>query len=149
MGCFALVRCVLVLRCGLVGVVWYQYAGWNRLHTDTTTPQPNHNVTPTHIDQVCVSSYIRHQNMCRKHYQKHNTQKENSITIRNRTSQHLQRHATQTTTHVTTKHSTPNNYANASTSILTEQYNPWKNSSNKSQAPEDWCINIRNMLSII
>jgi len=29
-----------------------------------------------------------------------------------------------------------------------EQYNPWNNSTNKSQAPEDGCINIRNMLSI-
>jgi len=27
MGCIALVRCVLVLRCGLTGVVWYPYAG--------------------------------------------------------------------------------------------------------------------------
>jgi len=30
----------------------------------------------------------------------------------------------QTTTHVTTKHSPLNKYANAKTSILTEQYNP-------------------------
>ena len=38
MGCIALVRCVLVLRCGLAGVVWYPYAGWSTrfsLHTDT------------------------------------------------------------------------------------------------------------------
>ena len=49
------------------------------IHTDTTPPQPNHNVTPTHIEP--------------------------------------------------------------------EQYNPWNNSTNKSQAPEDGCINIRNMLS--
>ena len=28
MGCVALVRCVLVLRCGSAGVVWYPYAGW-------------------------------------------------------------------------------------------------------------------------
>jgi len=28
------------------------------------------------------------------------------------------------------------------------QYNPWNNSTNKSQAPEDGCINIRNVLSI-
>jgi len=49
MGCIDLVRCVLVLRCGLVVVVWYPYAGKN-LHTDTTPPQPNHNVTPTHIE---------------------------------------------------------------------------------------------------
>jgi len=27
MGCIALVRCVLVLRCGLAGLVWYPYAG--------------------------------------------------------------------------------------------------------------------------
>ena len=27
MGYIALVRCVLVLRCGLVVVVWYPYAG--------------------------------------------------------------------------------------------------------------------------
>jgi len=56
-------------------VLWYPDAGWS-----TTTPQPNHNVTPTHIEP--------------------------------------------------------------------EQYNPWNNSTNKSQAPEDGCINIRNMLSI-
>ena len=29
MGCMALVRCVLVLRCGLAGVVWYPDAGWS------------------------------------------------------------------------------------------------------------------------
>ena len=27
MGCIALVRCVLVVRCGLAVVVWYPYAG--------------------------------------------------------------------------------------------------------------------------
>ena len=27
MGCIVLVRCVLVLRCGSAGVVWYPYAG--------------------------------------------------------------------------------------------------------------------------
>ena len=57
----------------------HPYAGWS-LHMDTTPPQPNHNVTPTHIEP--------------------------------------------------------------------EQYNPWNNSTNKSQAPKDGCINIRNMLSI-
>ena len=59
--------------------LWYPDAGFS-LHPDTTPPQPNHNVTPTHIEP--------------------------------------------------------------------EQYNPWNNSTNKSQAPEDGCINIRNMLSI-
>jgi len=33
MGCIVLVRCVLVLRCGLAGVVWYPDAGWS-LHPD-------------------------------------------------------------------------------------------------------------------
>jgi len=33
------------------------------------------------------------------------------------------------------------------THIVPEQYNPWNNSTNKSQAPEDGCINFRNMLS--
>jgi len=37
MGCIAQVRCVLVLRCGLAGVVWHQDAGF-RLHKDTTPP---------------------------------------------------------------------------------------------------------------
>jgi hypothetical protein len=34
------------------------------------------------------------------------------------------------------------------THIVPEQYNPWNNSTHKSQAPEDGSINIRNMLSI-
>jgi hypothetical protein len=29
MCCIALVRCVLVLRCGLAGVMWYPDAGWS------------------------------------------------------------------------------------------------------------------------
>ena len=33
MCCIALVRCVLVLRCGSAGVVWYPYAGWS-LHKE-------------------------------------------------------------------------------------------------------------------
>jgi len=49
MGCITLVRCVLVLRCGLVVVVWYPYAGFS-LHTDTTPPQPHCRVTPTNIE---------------------------------------------------------------------------------------------------
>jgi len=50
MGCIALVRCVLVLRCNLAGMVWYPYEGFGGLHPDTTPPQPNYNVTPTHIE---------------------------------------------------------------------------------------------------
>ena len=80
MGCIAVVRCVLVLLCGLAGVVWYPDADWSTASACIRIPQPNHNVTPTRIEP--------------------------------------------------------------------EQYNPWNNSINKSQAPEDGCINIRNMLSI-
>jgi len=73
--------------CWCYVVVWLCWCGIHMqaealclsLHTDTTPPQPNHNVTPTHIEP--------------------------------------------------------------------EQYSPWNNSTN-SQAPEDGCINIRNMLSI-
>ena len=40
------------------------------------------------------------------------------------------------------------NHTVTPTHIVPEQYNPWNNSTNKSQAPEDGCINIRNMLRI-
>ena len=48
-------------------------------------------------------------------------------------------------------HTTPPqpNHNVTPTHIEPEQHNPWNNSKNKSQAPEDGCINIRNMLSII
>jgi hypothetical protein len=42
--CISLVRCVLLLRFGSAGVVWYPYAGFS-LHKDTTQPQPNTNRT--------------------------------------------------------------------------------------------------------
>jgi len=41
----------------------------------------------------------------------------------------------------------PNHNVTA-TRIEPEQYNPWNNLTNKFQAPENGCINIRNMLSI-
>ena len=55
MCCIALVRCVLVLWCGSAGVVWYAYAGCRlklcfSLHKGTIPPQPNHTLTPTHIE---------------------------------------------------------------------------------------------------
>ena len=59
MCCIALVQCVLVIRCGSAGVVWYPSAGWGTsaeplkcfsLHKDTTPPQPNHTITPTHFE---------------------------------------------------------------------------------------------------
>jgi len=47
-------------------------------------------------------------------------------------------------------HTTPPqpNHKVTPTHIEPEQYNPRNNTTNKSQAPEDGCINIRNMLSI-
>jgi len=39
----------VTLWVGWGGVVWYPDAGLS-LHTDTTPPQPHHNVTPTHIE---------------------------------------------------------------------------------------------------
>jgi len=44
MGCIALVRCVLVLRCGLAVVVWCPYAG-------SGTPQRNTNTHRTRAIQ--------------------------------------------------------------------------------------------------
>ena len=40
------------------------------------------------------------------------------------------------------------NHNVAPTHIEPEQYNPRNNSTNKSQAPEDGCINTQNMLII-
>ena len=46
-------------------------------------------------------------------------------------------------------HTPPQPYHNVTpTHIEPDQYNPRNNSTHKSQAPEDGCINIRNMLSI-
>ena len=55
----------------------------------------------------------------------------------------------QTTPQHPKPHTTPPqpNHNVTPTHIEPEQYNPWNNSSNKSQALEDGCINIRNMLS--
>jgi hypothetical protein len=40
------------------------------------------------------------------------------------------------------------NHTVTPTHTVPKQYNTWNNSTNKSQAHEDGCINIRNMLSI-
>ena len=53
MCCIALVRCVLVLRCGSAGAVCAHMCRLKlcfSLHKDTTPPQSNHTVTPTHIE---------------------------------------------------------------------------------------------------
>jgi hypothetical protein len=48
MCCITLVRCVLVLRCGIL--MQAEALQCFSLHKDTTPPQPNHTVTPTHIE---------------------------------------------------------------------------------------------------
>ena len=89
--CWVIPRVTLIWFdvCWCYVVVWLWWCGIRMqaealqclsLHTDTTPPQPYHNVTPTHVEP--------------------------------------------------------------------DQCNPWNNSTHKSQAPEDGCINIRNMLSI-
>ena len=45
-------------------------------------------------------------------------------------------------------HTTPAKPQRNTNTHRTIQHNPWNNSTNKSQAPEDGCINIRNMLNI-
>ena len=45
-------------------------------------------------------------------------------------------------------HTTPTRPQCNTNTHRTRTYNPWNNSTNKSQAPEDGCINIRNMLNI-
>jgi len=62
MGCIALVRRVLVLRCGLAGMVWYPYAGWS-LHTDTTPSQPHHEITQ-HISLKLLSMDVLTSETC-------------------------------------------------------------------------------------
>ena len=41
----ALVRCVLVLRCGSAGVVWYPYAGWSSASAWSTAEAPDDGCT--------------------------------------------------------------------------------------------------------
>jgi len=67
-GCIVLVRCVLVLRCGLARVVWCGVVSVCRL-TQATPPQPNYNVTPTHIEPEQYNHEITHQ-ISRKHLKK-------------------------------------------------------------------------------
>ena len=58
MGRIDLVRCVLVLLCGLALVVWYPYAGVS-LHTDTTPPQPNDLYSSPNIVRLIKSRRMR------------------------------------------------------------------------------------------
>jgi len=55
MGCIALVRCVLVLRCGLGGVAWCRYGGWS------TSAQPAYGNHTTPANQNNTTHEITHQ----------------------------------------------------------------------------------------
>jgi len=58
MGCIALVRCVLVWRCGLAVVVWHPYAGFSQtttLHQHTS----NQNNTTHEITQQIIRKLLR------------------------------------------------------------------------------------------
>ena len=48
----ALVRCVLVLRCGSAGVVWYPYAGWSTSSCFTISL-----FTAQHVSNVSTSIF--------------------------------------------------------------------------------------------
>jgi len=65
MCCIALVRCVLVLRCGLAGVEWYPYAGWSTASACIRIPQCQWKipVTPSGIKPATfrfVAQYLNH-----------------------------------------------------------------------------------------
>jgi len=151
MGCIALVRCVLVLRCGLAVVVWYPYAGWSTA-----------SIKRDQLDVTCfIISLFNAQ-----HVSDVNTSILRSLRLicwviswvvllwfdvcwcyvvvwLGWCGIRMQAEAVHTDT------TTPQPNHNVTlTHIEPEQYNPWYNSTNKSQAPEDGCINIRNMLSI-
>ena len=71
MCCVALVRCVLVLRCGSAEVVWYPYAGWSRatisrklLKVDVLTFETCWAVNSEIIKQVTSSWSIFIQQIC-------------------------------------------------------------------------------------
>jgi hypothetical protein len=131
MGCIVLVLCVLVLRCGSAGVVWYPDAGFSH----TTPPQPNHTVTPTHIVPEQYNPWNNSTN-------KSQAPEDDCINIQNMLSMKCIQSLPQDTTPPQPNHNvTP-------TRILPEQYNPWNNSTNKSQAAEDGCFNTWNMLSM-
>jgi len=97
----ALVRCVLVLHCGLAGVVWYPDVGWSTSAL----------VRCVLVLRCGLTGVVWYPD--------------------GGWSTSASAKPQRNTTH-----------------IEPEQYNPWNNSTNKSQAPEDGCINIWNVLSI-
>jgi len=156
MGCIALVRCVLVLRCGLglVFSICESYVYWTVHLLDSWIKR----------DQLDVTCFIISL-FNTQHVSDVNTSILRSLRLicwviswdvllwfdvcwcyvmvwRWWCGIRMQAEALPDTTPPQPNHNvTP-------THIEPEQYSPWNKSTNKSQAPEDGCINIRNMLSI-
>jgi len=94
MCCIALVRCVLVLRCGSAGVVWYRYAGFS-LHNDTMVYLCSTIVSLVFISSFCGGPLIHLRTLFSKHFQStlfllwetnfrtHTTHKKNRLSIPN------------------------------------------------------------------
>ena len=58
MGCIALVRCVLVLRCGSAGVEWYPYASWSRVSACIGRSVDSLNANATYQAQITEDSSV-------------------------------------------------------------------------------------------
>ena len=62
MGCIALVRCVLVLRCGMAVMVWYPYAGWGTASTQHDV-LPQHPVYKNELNCGCYNIILARKNI--------------------------------------------------------------------------------------
>jgi len=136
---FFLVRCVLEFRCGWVGVVSVLQAE-GTCNTDTTLTQPQRNSnkhwTKNNTTNVVIQQNSRKLLMMDKLMSKTCWAHVVSVCrLKHCFSLHTDTTPPQPNHNVTPTHIEP------------EQNNPWNISTNKSEAPEDACINIRNMLS--
>jgi len=68
MGCIALVRCVLVLRCGLAVVVWYPYVGWSSVRVAGYRLQPGHYSSLTAPNLQPTANQERNDQCGNQHY---------------------------------------------------------------------------------
>jgi len=149
--CIALVRCVLVLRCGLAGVVWCPDAGWSTGAYSLFNAQRVSDVNTSILRSlqlicwviswvlllwfdVCWCYVVIWLGWC-------------GIRMQAEACIRIPHHSRLQPAYG--HHTTPPqpNHNVTQTHIEPEQYNPCNNSTNKSQAPEDGCINIRNMLN--
>jgi len=88
MGCIALVRCVLVIRCGLAVVVWYPYAGWGTSasaciriphhHSQTTTYHQHTSNLSTSATSASACIRIPHHHSQTTTYHQHTSNQSNT-----------------------------------------------------------------------